>query len=104
MEAAGPLLDGGPRWIEHSRRMAAAKRARGRPRKRETKFSRWIDASGMNRDEVAAALGINRTHLDKVCRGARRPGLGLALGIEKLTRGAIPASDWLQVRIERDGL
>lgn len=83
--------------------MAAAKRSPGRPRKRETKFSRWIDASGMTRDDVAAALGINRTHLDKVCRGARRPGLRLALGIEKLTGGAIAASDWLHVRIERDG-
>lgn len=81
----------------------AAKRAPGRPRKRETKFSRWIDASEMTRDDVAVALGINRTHLDKVCRGARRPGLALALGIEKLTQGAIPAADWLNVRIERDG-
>ncbi|GMV16639.1 MAG: hypothetical protein AMXMBFR56_48630 [Polyangiaceae bacterium] len=81
----------------------AAKRAPGRPRKRETKFSRWIDSSGMTRDEVAAALDINRTHLDKVCRGARRPGLALALGIEKLTQGAIPAAEWLNVPIERDG-
>lgn len=82
---------------------SAAKRPAGRPRKRETPFSRWIDGSGMSRDEVASELGINRTHLDKVCRGARRPGLALALGIEKLTGGAIPASDWLSVRIERDG-
>ncbi|MBK7583137.1 MAG: hypothetical protein IPI67_23430 [Myxococcales bacterium] len=57
----------------------------------------------MTRDDVAVALGINRTHLDKVCRGARRPGLALALGIEKLTQSAIPAGEWLKVRIERDG-
>jgi hypothetical protein len=81
---------------------ASAKRSRGRPRKRETKFSRWIDASEMTRDEVADALEINRTHVDKLCRGAGRPGLALALAIEKLTRGAIAAGDWVSTRAERD--
>ena len=85
--------------VEHSRAMAV-KRSPGRPRKRETKFSRWIDASRMTRDEVAVALDVNRTHLDKVCRGGCRPGLALALQIEKLTQGAIPAAEWLNVRIE----
>jgi hypothetical protein len=79
----------------------ASTRARGRPRKRETKFSRWIDASGKSRDDVAAALDINRTHLDKLCRGARGPGLRLAFEIEKLTAGEVAASDWLTVRVER---
>ena len=78
--------------------MAAAKRSPGRPRKRETKLSRWIDASGKTRDQVARELDINRTHLDMLCRGARRPGLPLAVAIEKLTRGAIPPSEWLTAR------
>jgi hypothetical protein len=79
---------------------SAAKRSRGRPRKRETKLSRWIDGSGMTRSDVADALEINRTHLDKLCRGTRRPGLALALSIEKLTRGAIPAAEWVEARLE----
>jgi hypothetical protein len=96
------LLDEPFTRAEHSHRMAkAAKRSRGRPRKRETKFSRWIDASGMTRDEVADALDINRTHVDKLCRGAGRPGLALALAIEKLTRGAITAGEWVDARVER---
>jgi len=77
--------------------MGQIKRPRGRPRKTETKLSRWIDAQGLLRDKVAVQLGIGRTYLDKLCRGKSRPSLELAVEIEKLTRGAIPASDWLKV-------
>jgi DNA-binding XRE family transcriptional regulator len=55
----------------------------------------------MTRDQFAAELDINRTHLDKLCRGARRPGLALALAIEKLTRGEIPAEQWVRARVLR---
>jgi hypothetical protein len=81
---------------------SGAKRSPGRPRKKETNLSRWIDASGMTRDEAAEKLAVNRTHLDILCRGDGRPGLALALAIEKLTDGAIPAADWVQVRIRKD--
>lgn len=79
----------------------AAKRSRGRPRKRETKLSRWIDASGMTRDEVAARLGVARQHVDRLCRAENRPSLTLAAEIEKLTRGAVRAVDWATIEIDR---
>lgn len=72
-------------------------RARGRPRNKQTKLSSWIDAKGLTRDVVAARLGIGRTYLDKLCRGASRPSLELALQIERLTSGAVIASEWLSV-------
>lgn len=75
---------------------AAAKRPRGRPRARETKLSRWIDATGTTREAFATKLGVNRTYLDMLCRGARRPGLALALEIERLTRGGVPAAGWVK--------
>ena len=81
---------------------AASKRLPGRPRKGETKLSRWIDASGMTRDDAAEELAINRTHLDMLCRGSRRPGLTLAVAIEKLTKGAIPAAEWVNVGDPQD--
>ncbi len=82
--------------------MATARsRSRGRPRKRETQLSRWIDASGMTRDEVADKLGIVRTYLDVLCRGEGRPGLELAFEIERLTRGALPASEWINAPSHR---
>jgi transcriptional regulator with XRE-family HTH domain len=80
--------------------MARAANSRGRPRKRETTLSRWIDASGMTRDRVAVELGVARTYLDKLCRGQHRPGLEVTLRLEKLTGGEIPATDWISARVQ----
>jgi plasmid maintenance system antidote protein VapI len=77
--------------------MGGARKRRGRPRKRETPLSRWIDRAGKTRDEVAERLVITRTHLDRLCNAARRPSLELALEIEKLTDGEVPASVWTRV-------
>ncbi len=76
---------------------SAKKRPRGRPRKKESKLSTWMDSQGLTRDAVATRLKIQRTYLDKLCRAESRPSLELAFEIEKLTRGAVPASDWLAV-------
>jgi transcriptional regulator with XRE-family HTH domain len=51
----------------------------------------------MTRDELAERLGLSRSHADAICRGARRPSLELALAIEKLTSGAVPAWLWTSV-------
>ncbi len=75
----------------------AVTRGRGRPRKQETKLSRWLDVAGMSRDALAVKLGVGRSYVDKVCRGERRPSLDLAVAIEKLTEGAVPASAWIKV-------
>jgi transcriptional regulator with XRE-family HTH domain len=76
---------------------APKKRPRGRPRKKASRFSSWIDAQGLTRYVVAARLGIQRTYLHKLCRAESRPSLELAFEIEKLTRGSVLASDWLAV-------
>jgi transcriptional regulator with XRE-family HTH domain len=75
----------------------AKKRPRGRPRKKQSKLASWIDSEKLIRDDVAARLGVTRPYLDKLCRGASRPSLELALAIEKLTAGKIAASEWLKV-------
>lgn len=69
----------------------------GRPRKQETPLSRWLDRTGKSRQELADELGIARSHVDRLCRGDRRPSLELALDIEKLTDGAVAASEWASV-------
>jgi DNA-binding XRE family transcriptional regulator len=69
----------------------------GRPRKSETRLSRWLDSVGMTRDELAEHLDIHRTYVDKICRGVRRPSLELALAIEQLSRGSVPAASWMNV-------
>ena len=75
----------------------------GRPRKRETKLSRWLDQAGMTREKAAGELGVTRQYLDRVCRGANRPSLPLAVKIEKFTRGAIPVEEWVTSRARRNG-
>ena len=75
----------------------SAARGRGRPRKNETKLSRWLDSAGMSRDALSERLGVGRTYVDKMCRGERRPSLDLAVAIEKLTDGAVPVSVWTKV-------
>jgi DNA-binding XRE family transcriptional regulator len=70
----------------------------GRPRKRETKLSRWLDQAGMTREEAAGELGVTRQYLDRVCRGVNRPSLPLAVKIEKFTRGAVPVEEWVTGR------
>lgn len=76
---------------------AAKKRPRGRPRKKESKLSLWMDSKSLAREDIARRLRIQRTYLDKLCRAESRPSLELAFEIEKLTHGAVPASDWLTV-------
>jgi DNA-binding XRE family transcriptional regulator len=72
-------------------------RGRGRPRKTQTKLSRWIDAHKLERGVVADRLGVARNYLDKLCREDARPSLQLAVAIAKLTGGAVPAAAWLRV-------
>jgi len=70
------------------------KRPRGRPRATETKLSLWLNKAGITREDFAKRIGVTRQHLDKLCRGARRPGLDLAVLIETLTNGAVKPSEW----------
>ena len=74
---------------------------RGRPRKTENLLSRWLDAKGMSRDDLAAKLGVHRSTVDRLCRGDRRPDLTLAFEIEKLSKGEVPASTWTKVAPHR---
>jgi len=54
------------------------------------RLAKWIVEHGRDREEVATKLGVDRRHLDHICREARRPSLELALKIERLTRGVVP--------------
>jgi plasmid maintenance system antidote protein VapI len=66
----------------------------GRPRKKESLLSRWLDATESSRDDFARKLGITRQHLDRLCRCDRRPSWELAARIEKLTDGVVNVGSW----------
>lgn len=75
---------------------------RGRPRGTENPLSHWIDRAGLSRQDAADKLGVERVHLDRLCRDRRTPSLELAFKIEHLTRGAIQAESWLGRRVKGD--
>jgi hypothetical protein len=76
--------------------ISAPPKKRGRPRKKETKFARWIDAHrGGQRDQVAAALAVAPTHLAAILRGDYWPSRELALAIRDLTGGQLSLEDLL---------
>jgi hypothetical protein len=73
----------------------------GRPSIRQGRFGRWLLDNRIDRDRVAEVLGINRRHVDHLAREDRRPSLDLAVKIERLTDGAILASDFSRVARRR---
>ena len=77
--------------------MAITKRRVGRPIQQRSKLGVWVDANGWSREELATRLGIVRSSANRLCSGVRRPSLELALKIEKLTGGAVPAGYWRKV-------
>lgn len=78
--------------------MGVRKRGVGRPAQITTVLAKWIAEHGWDRDRLASKLEISRSSLDRLCRGVRRPGLELAVRIEKFTNGGVPISSWLKVK------
>ena len=73
------------------------------PRARSTQttpLSEWLDRNEkiINRDGLARELGMLRENLDRLCRGARWPGLDVAFDIEDVTRRLTEGWDILLAR------
>lgn len=78
-------------------RVARKKARMGRPILKYGKLGTWVREQGWNRQQLADKLGISLATASRLCSALRRPGLELALQIEKLTRGAVPVSYWTEV-------
>lgn len=55
---------------------------------------RWLADSGKRRGEVAVSLEISGPYLSQIAGGQRRPGLDVAVRIERITSGAVRVADW----------
>ena len=69
----------------------------GRPVEKRGQLGVWIDEHGWTRQQLADELGITLVSAARLCSGARRPSLELAVQIEDLTAGAVPVRYWVQV-------
>jgi len=45
--------------------------------------------------DVAQKLGVSQAYLSQLLSGQRRPSLELAVHIEQMTGGAVPATSWV---------
>jgi len=58
-------------------------------------LGQYLAANGLSQAEAGELLECDRTTVFRVLNGSRLPGLGLAVAIERLTDGAIPAKLWV---------
>lgn len=58
-------------------------------------FAEHIRNSGVSRGEWAARLGVSKSYLSELEHGKKRPSLEIAVEIERLTEGAVPAASWV---------
>ena len=57
----------------------------------------WLRANTVSDARLAGDLGISPSLARKLRYGQRQPSLPLAVAIEQLTKGAVPARDQLKV-------
>lgn len=54
----------------------------------------YIQETRTKQSAFAEQLGVSRSYLSELVGGSKRPSLNLAFAIERLTEGAVKASDW----------
>lgn len=57
-------------------------------------FEKWLEKNKLSQSEAAALIGTVPSHISRLLSGRRKPGLRMALLIEKATGGSVPASSW----------
>jgi len=60
------------------------------------KLTDYISKSGETRAKFAQECGISAPYLSQIISGIKRPSLGVALKIERITNGAVPVSVWAE--------
>jgi plasmid maintenance system antidote protein VapI len=60
-----------------------------------TKLHTYLTQQGIKQATFAALVGVNQATVSKLCRGVARPGLDLAVSIERVTGGGVPADAWV---------
>lgn len=65
-----------------------------RPMSASDRFAVWLEKCGRARARVADELAVGPSTVTLLAQGSRRPSLDLAVRIERLTDGAVRATDW----------
>lgn len=57
-------------------------------------LSEWLERSEVSKADFARELEYDPSNLSKLLRGKARPSLKVAVRIERITEGAVPATGW----------
>jgi plasmid maintenance system antidote protein VapI len=60
-----------------------------------THLQTYAHTFGGKQRDLAEAFGISQPHLSLLLAGKKRPSLELAVRIEQMTGGAVPATSWV---------
>lgn len=61
----------------------------------------YLTDTGMTQSEFAAKIGADVSVVSRFARGLARPGLDLAVKIERVTRRAVPVEIWLRDEVKQ---
>lgn len=81
--------------LRKRRKLSSAPRRTTRPRsEQDSAFARWMDASTLTAEQIAAKLRVSSAHLFNLRTRSRLAGRKLAVAIEELSDGMVPVSSW----------
>jgi transcriptional regulator with XRE-family HTH domain len=55
----------------------------------------YLSENKISQRDFAQAIGVDQSVVSRLARQSIRPGLDLAFAIERTTKGAVPASSWI---------
>lgn len=61
-----------------------------------TKLQEYLTRNDIRQSAFAVAVGASQATISKLASGSMRPGLDLAIAIERLTDGAVPVASWVR--------
>jgi transcriptional regulator with XRE-family HTH domain len=64
-------------------------------------LANWMAEHGVRDEDLAEALGVDRSTISRIRRRKQRPSLELAAGIERITKGKVGPFSFLPADKER---
>lgn len=61
-----------------------------------SKLKKFRSFAKVRQEDFARQVGVSQGTISKIERGSAKPGLELAVAIERVTSGAVPASSWFE--------
>ena len=60
-----------------------------------TELGHFLRGRGISQKDFSAQLGVDQSVMSRFVNGQARPGLDLAVKIERVTGGAVPVETWV---------